>query len=502
MQQLELKVELSKSELKRLGGELRCEDLASGLPPGTRQRTVYFDTPEHNLHATGLSMRLRRQDGHWLQMIKADRHAAEGTQVLELQSPVAMREPDLAKIANRKVRRAVQNAVRGTSLNPVFEAVVRRTSRKIKAKSSKAALAVDGGVQPGEGTTDVGDAELELKAGSADGLLLAVEKLLGAHEIKLGRQSKLEHAYRRSKQSESRAKPGKARPVRIARKYSCREAFSAILASAIEQIAVSRQAVLHTDDPEGAHQLRIGLRRLRSALRALRPLVDGGSLRAFERSAREMGRCVGMVRDADVLISGIEAPIARIASDKSGFAELRDALVSHQHAKREEVRSALGGSQWAKLHLYLMLWPRTLEERDELAKPVTEHARRILHKAWRKVAKLGRRLDRLDAEQRHEMRKALKELRYQAEFFAPLFKKHATRKFIEQLKALQDVFGYVNDARMAPRLLEVHHERQVGVNAARAASYTVGRHEAEAVHVWRVVGTLWKELRGSPRFWT
>src|SRR5262249_50038655 len=174
-------------------------------------KTVYFDTPEHNLHAAGLSMRLRRQDGHWLQMIKADRHAADGTpQALELQSPVAKLEPDLAKIANKKVRRAVHKAVRGASLNPVFEAVVQRTSRKMKAQRSKPALAVDGGAQPGEGATDVGDAEFELKAGNADGLLLAVEKLLGTHELKFARQSKIEHADRIPKQSESRTKTGKA----------------------------------------------------------------------------------------------------------------------------------------------------------------------------------------------------------------------------------------------------------------------------------------------------
>jgi hypothetical protein len=54
MQQLELKVELSNSDMKRLGGELRCEDLASELPPGTKQRAVHFDPPEHNLRG-GLS---------------------------------------------------------------------------------------------------------------------------------------------------------------------------------------------------------------------------------------------------------------------------------------------------------------------------------------------------------------------------------------------------------------------------------------------------------------
>ena len=113
----------------------------------------------------------------------------------------------------------------------------------------------------------------------------------------------------------------------VTRKNRCAEAFSAILESATTQILVNRQAVLETDDPEGAHQLRIGLRRLRGALRALRPLVDRDCLRAFERSARNLGRSAGMLRDADVMISGIMAPMEAVASDKSGFAELHAALV-------------------------------------------------------------------------------------------------------------------------------------------------------------------------------
>jgi hypothetical protein len=35
------------------------------------------------------------------------------------------------------------------------------------------------------------------------------------------------------------------------------------------------------------------------------------------------------------------------------------------------------------------------------------HARKTLCKAWKKAAKLGRNLEKLDAERRHEMRKAL-----------------------------------------------------------------------------------------------
>jgi triphosphatase len=276
--------------------------------------------------------------------------------------------------------------------------------------------------------------------------------------------------------------------------------MTAILSSATRQILVNREVVLQTDDPNGAHQLRIGLRRLRSGLRALRPL-DRPSLRAFERCARDMGRCVGTLRDADVLISGLHAPVEAGASDKTGFAELRDALTRNRQAKRDEVRAALRGPAWTKPQLYLSLWPRILAEDKRLEKPVLKHARKVLAKAWKKCAKLGRRLDQLDAEQRHEMRKSLKNLRYQTESFAPLFSKPATECFVERLKALQDVFGYMNDVRMAPRLIEVQKEQNAGVDAARAASYAVGHHEAEAAHVWRAAGDAWRELTRTRRFW-
>jgi CHAD domain-containing protein len=207
------------------------------------------------------------------------------------------------------------------------------------------------------------------------------------------------------------------------------------------------------------------------------------------------------LRDADVLISGIHAPAEGAATDKSGFAELHEALVRNREARRDEVRQGLGGPQWVKLQLYLTLWPRTLQEADGLKKPIAKYARKVLAKAWKKPAKLGRRLETLDSAQRHEMRKALKKLRYQAEFMAPLFDKREGKQFIQQLKSLQDVFGYVNDVHLAPRLIQIQRERQAGSDAARAASYAVGHHDAEAVHVWARAGEAWRKLERSPRFW-
>jgi CHAD domain-containing protein len=200
------------------------------------------------------------------------------------------------------------------------------------------------------------------------------------------------------------------------------------------------------------------------------------------------------------MISGIMAPMEAVASDKSGFAELHAALVCDRQDKRDKVRAALRSPAWTKLRLYLTLWPRTLEESAARERPITKYARKVLRKAWKKSAERGQNLKGLDAEQRHEMRKALKNLRYQTEFFAPLFERRDARRFIEQLKTLQDVFGYINDVRMAPRLIDVQKQRDASIDAARAAAYTIGRHEAEAAHVWREAPKAWKDLERSPRF--
>jgi inorganic triphosphatase YgiF len=504
--ELELKVELSPRAIERLARELPETDLTIGPASTKKLRTIYFDTPTHGLHEAGLSLRLRSQNGGWLQTVKADQHVAGGlSNPVELETLLTTDRPDIGKIADKKIKRSVEKALKGASLRPVFETVVERTTRKIKAQESEVELAVDAGeVRTPEARAELHEVELELKAGSAEGLLLAAETVLAGHELKLATRSKAERGYRLALEKRgSSAEPEKSRPVRIGRKNDSATAFAATLASAGRQILVNRAAVLETDDPHATHQLRIGLRRLRSALNALRPFVTAASLKSFEGYARDLGRSVGELRDADVLISAITAPIEATVSDTSGFAELNQALQQHRRAKREEVRAALQGPAWTQLQLYLALWPRTLEENDKLTCPIGKVACTVLRKAWKKCAKLAAAIDELSGEERHQMRKALKKLRYQAEFFAPLFARKKTEAFLRQLKALQDVFGYINDVRMAPRLIEIQRQRgESSSDAARAAGYIVGHHEAEARHVWADAAPAWRRLERASRFWT
>jgi triphosphatase len=143
--ELELKLELSKADVGRLGGELPQDEL--GIGPATRERvrSIYFDTPKHDRHAAGISLRLRQQNGGWLQTVKADQHVHGGlSNPIELEGPVERAEPDVAKIADKKIKRTVEKAVKGTTLKPVFETIVQRTTRTIQAQGSEIELAVDG----------------------------------------------------------------------------------------------------------------------------------------------------------------------------------------------------------------------------------------------------------------------------------------------------------------------------------------------------------------------
>jgi len=89
--------------------------------------------------------------------VKVDQHVEGGvSNAIELQAFVEEERPDIGKIADKKVRRAVQKALTDTSLRPVFETVVQRTTRNIKVQDSEIKLAVeDGEVRAGHGRQDV-----------------------------------------------------------------------------------------------------------------------------------------------------------------------------------------------------------------------------------------------------------------------------------------------------------------------------------------------------------
>jgi triphosphatase len=141
-----LKVELSCADAARLVGELLARELAIGPPATKKVRTIYFDAPGYDLNAADITLRLRRQDGFWLQSVKANQKNEGGlSNPVETETRLKGDVPDTGNIADQGVKTKVQKALDGAPLHPIFETRVQRTTRNIKTSGSVIELAADEG---------------------------------------------------------------------------------------------------------------------------------------------------------------------------------------------------------------------------------------------------------------------------------------------------------------------------------------------------------------------
>ena len=504
--EFELKLALSEDDFDRLIEHPRLSE-----PQIERSekvlKSIYYDTPDLRLRDLGVTLRVRNNGKGFVQTIKADGRFENGiSNPIEVEAAVDSPEPDLERISDKSLRRKLSKAVNGSSLAQAFQTVVTRTSYRLETGDSLVELALDRGeARAKRRKTPIREAELELVKGDPGVLLGLCQELFAGQVVHLSLMTKAERGYRlllKIPEARPELTPAKAKQPDVKSGQSCGTAFGQIFRSAATQIIDNRTVVLETEQAEGAHQLRVGLTRLRAAHRALKPLLDTEAFHQLEDDARAIARAVGELRDADVLIEDIYAPVAGAAPDQHVFAALHHALQSHRATKQGSARQCLQSGQWSRLLLSLALWPAMLETNPSLQEhSIEDYAKQALKKRWKKVAKCGRAIERLDPEEKHKMRRSLKKLRYMTEFFAPIFPNKDVKAFVKQLKMLQDVFGYVNDVRMAEQLRTIAVEHGEGPDCAIAAGIVLDTHEERAAEAWTHAQEEWRRLKSRDRYW-
>ncbi len=503
--EFELKITLTAEELDKLARNPRLS--AASEHSEKSIRSVYYDTPDHRLHGEGISLRVREDGESFIQTVKLDTAFKNGlSNPIEIENPLDTQQPDLDRIGDKHVRREVYKAVKGSALTQAFETDVTRTTHRFHKRQSIIEVALDKGETRTKGRKSaIYEAELELISGHPKDLLETAQALLVKNgTVHISTMSKAERGYRLllKTQSSGKIEPVRAETPGIRKGQTCGEAFARILHSAREQIIKNRIAVLETEESEAAHQLRVGLTRLRSAQRALKQFIASAQLHRLETDAQTVARAAGHLRDADVLIEDIYAPIAGNPPRRPGFDQLYLALQAHRAAMQREARQILTGENWSRLLLAMTLWPAMLERDPSLQDPIEDYAGKALQKRWKKAAKLGKEIDSLEGAKRHQMRKALKKLRYTAEFLAPLYKKSKVKDFIGELKNLQDIFGYVNDVAMAGQIRDIAIARCGNDPAALvAAGCVLGHHDGRLAKVWEDAPEAWTRLKSMDRFW-
>ncbi len=515
MSMSELKIQMTGTSLDRFRRRSVLRQLSSSPARTCKQLTTYFDTDDHSLRAGAMSLRIHKENGKWVQIIKTATNGNGGLhEQEESESIVSGPVPDLTQIPDPGLRASLETLIGDKPVSPIFETEIWRTTRDLEIREAgRVELALDSGViRAGEKTRPLHEVELELKTGRTDAILSAAEALFEKDFVSTGTENKTEWGYALLRdsvdQNDGEIRPIKSAKPRLIESMTAREALMVIGGAAVEGVLANWRATLYSDDPEGPHQMRVSLRRLRTAIWLLKPLTSSADFRAVAADAKLLARHVGRLRDADVLIDDIYHPACSALSTEPGDRVLMRALEARRDALRREVRKSITKPKWSRFKLGCMCFDQ-LVARSELRSngshptpSLKELSRKALNKSWRGVKKFAKKLDRLSVNERHEMRKALKKLRYATEFFAPLYPAKQSDVFLRRLKRLQDVFGYLNDVAMAQDLPKALAREGVTSKPkiARGAAI-LAWHEGRAKKSWRNARKDWLELAAAPKFW-
>lgn len=428
--EIELKAALSADDARSLEAEL---DRRWGRAPPARKLTArYYDSEDQRLAAKRIALRVRAQDGSLVQTVKAGRTMLGGFhQASEIEAPVSSWQPAFDSIGDPAIRTEVEAALDGAPLALQFETDVRRQLWVVQHDHGLVEVALDRGeIRAGELRDPVLEFEFELLEGSPEAVFELAADLLGGTAVLLDLPSKAGRgqALRRGKAWRPGIAGGK--PGTATAGETGEGSWGRALATLAPAISTNLALLATSEEPEVPHQLRVALRRLRSALRLHRPLLDEGLARALADQARDIGRIVGELRDFDV------------QSEALGLSEL---LFEPRTALRKRVHEALGEARATAFAIRLLGlaaiggWKKAEAQGGVALQTLLSRA---FNRLWARASALGDRLSTLEDEDQHELRKNLKKLRYLLEYAE---KNSETKSFISKLKKLQEELGILND---------------------------------------------------------
>lgn len=506
--EIELKLAVSPGALEALRGADLIARHARNQGVTRRLDAVYYDTPDRLLDRNGLSLRVRRSGKRHVQTLK---RSGSGDPLSRDEWEVALPDGtlDLTLLPLAEIGEPLTSLSVG-QLAPVFATRIRRRLRRLDYAGALIEIAFDDGtIEAGENSLPVSEIELELKEGEAAALYELGLAMLDVAPLQVATQSKSARGYGLAFARLPRAM--KAKPVEIGAHDNADAAIAAILANTYRQLLGNLAPVATRSGPEAVHQMRVSLRRLRSALSVLKREVASPAFAVIGQEAKRLGHVLGPARNWDVFIGQTVPGIEADGLGDADLSVLRKAAGPFQARSYAAVQERLADTQTCR---FLLSFGALIERRGwrsglpseamaVLAEPADDFAGRVLARTHRQALKRGRGFGHLQPEARHQLRLALKKLRYTAEFFLPLHDGAAARRYLGRLSRLQEALGLANDAATTQHLIaELRQGKAPGPELHFAAGAIHGWQSRHTIEAGRKLKKRWRRFEAANPFWT
>ncbi|HSP24674.1 MAG TPA: CHAD domain-containing protein, partial [Saliniramus sp.] len=387
---------------------------------------------------------------------------------------------------------------------PVFTVGSKRSSAPVSGDGWDIEVTLDDGYVEAAGRKDaVCELELELRAGTPRDLFRLARELASEVPLRLGIRTKADRGY--ALLAGEGAQVVKSLDPGLDATMTAGAAFQAIARACLKQLIANESALIQAREPGAVHQMRVAIRRLRAAISVFRKVV--GEKSSHEKASRAvsteltwMASMLSDARDLDVFIDKEVAPIRAKRPRNKDAAQLSAHFARERDAAYDDALDALDSERYRLMLLDTAAWieagawlakagrARKAAEPSRRDAPVGEFAADELARRTRRVRKKGRRISRMEIEERHQLRISVKKLRYAAEFFAPVFaglnEKTAKRagKFVRALELMQERLGDLNDAATSASLSARLDRSDPGqARAARLLEHDDVGHAAEAM---------------------
>jgi inorganic triphosphatase YgiF len=482
----------------------------AATPSGQTLKSIYYDTAQGDLMRRGMTLRLRRAGrGAPVLTFKWSAPVTEGPFSRgEIQARHPGADLDI-NLLGEPVAAELREAIGDRKLEPQFETKFKRRLRRLTIGGAQFDAAFDEGeIVAGGRRAPVRELELELKAGDHSDFYEFATQLAEALPLQLETLSKSRRGF--LLRADARPYPVKARETQIPADASFDDAVALVIGDTLQHFLANWASLRDDVHPEAIHQMRVALRRLRALLALFHREAPCADFVAFRAEAKRIANALGPARECDAFAGLVASgPRAQFGASKTFIA--LDALIdSRRAALHEESRRLIAAPACAhfvlRLQVFLVTrgWRNALlaDQLPRLTQSARGFAKKALDRLRKRATARGRGLAALPDDQRHELRIALKNLRYAAEFFGGLFAgPQELRTYLRPIARLQDLLGAHNDVACARSFLD-HVNAAECAETAFAAGAVLGWFAGGAAVADRDLMQAWKAFKGAETFWS